>query len=585
LQITQVWYSVSIASKQLRLFKGNALSQDKPWLNSYPEGVPHQIDGAQFESLNDLFAQSFNQYGSRLAFDCMGKKITYQDLDELSWDFAAYLQSQGLKKGDRVALMMPNLLQYPIALLGSLRAGCVVVNVNPMYTARELAYQLNDSGADALVILENFAHVFQSIQNQVSVKHVLVTNVGELMGLKGHLINAIVRHVKKAVPSWSLDGVISFKGALQQGKNTRASFTPVSIKGDDIAFLQYTGGTTGVAKGAVLLHRNILANIAQIDAWLEPGIRGLRIEQLVFVCALPMYHIFALTACCLFGLKAGALNILVTNPRDIAGFVKLLNGLKEFHVFPAVNTLFNALMNHPKFTSIDFSSLLVSIGGGMAVQKSVAERWQQLTGKPIAEGYGLSETSPVVCCNTPLIDGFTGTIGLPLPGTDLLILDNEERLVAIGEPGEICIKGPQLMSGYWNRDAETKQSMTAQGFFKTGDIAYMTADGYVKIIDRKKDTIVVSGFNVYPNEIEEVLATMPQVLECAAVGVKDGPAGEAVKVFIVKKDLGLTENQVLEYCKTQLTNYKRPKFIEFRTELPKSTVGKILRRELRDLES
>jgi long-chain acyl-CoA synthetase len=560
------------------------LNQEKPWLSSYPDGVPHQVDGAQFESLNDLFAQSFNQYGSRLAFDCMGKKITYKELDELSWQFAAYLQSSGLKKGDRIALMMPNLLQYPIALLGSLRAGCVVVNVNPMYTARELAYQLNDSGADALVILENFAHVFQSIQDQVRVKHVLVTSVGELMGLKGHLINFIVRHVKKAVPTWSLQGVLNFKEALQQGENAKASFKPVSIKGDDIAFLQYTGGTTGVAKGAVLLHRNILANIAQIDAWLEPGLRGLRIEQLVFVCALPMYHIFALTACCLFGLKAGAMNILVTNPRDIAGFVKLLNGLKEFHVFPAVNTLFNALMNHPKFSSIDFSSLLVSIGGGMAVQKSVADRWQQLTGKPIAEGYGLSETSPVVCCNTPLIDGFTGTIGLPLPGTDILILDNEERSVAIGEPGEICIKGPQLMSGYWNRDAETKQSMTAQGFFKTGDIAYMTADGYVKIIDRKKDTIVVSGFNVYPNEIEEVLTMMPEVLECAAVGVKDGPAGEAVKVFIVRKDLGLTESQVLEYCKTQLTNYKRPKFIEFKTELPKSTVGKILRRELRDLE-
>ena len=558
------------------------MNQDKPWLNSYPDGVPHQVDATQFESLNDLFAQSFSQYGSRLAFDCMGKKITYKELDELSWQFAAYLQSQGLSKGDRIALMMPNLLQYPIALLGSLRAGCVVVNVNPMYTARELAYQLNDSGADALVILENFAHVFQSIQDQVTVKHVIVTNVGELMGLKGHLINWIIRHVKKAVPSWSLNGVSSFKEALQKGRNAKASFIPVSMKSDDIAFLQYTGGTTGVAKGAVLLHRNILANIAQIDAWLEPGLRGLRIEQLVFVCALPMYHIFALTACCLFGLKAGGLNILVTNPRDIPGFVKLLKGLKEFHIFPAVNTLFNALMNHPKFSSIDFSSLLVSIGGGMAVQKSVADRWQKLTGKPIAEGYGLSETSPVVCCNTPLIDGFTGTIGLPLPGTDILILDNEERLVAIGEPGEICIKGPQLMASYWNRDTETKQSMTAHGFFKTGDIAYMTADGYVKIIDRKKDTIVVSGFNVYPNEIEEVLTMMPEVLECAAVGVKDGAAGEAVKVFIVKKDLGLTESQVLEYCKTQLTNYKRPKFIEFRNELPKSSVGKILRRELRN---
>ena len=555
------------------------MNQDKPWLNSYPEGVPQQIDMTGVDSLNQLFAQSFEQFGDRLAFSCMGKSITFQELDLASTQFAAYLQSLGLNKGDRVALMMPNVLQYPIALLGALKAGCVVVNVNPMYTSRELAHQLKDSGADMLVILENFAHVYEKAANQVAVKHVLVTSVGELMGLKGWLINRILRYVKKAVPAWQLNSFDTFQEALRRGQ--QHSLTPVNLTPDDVAFLQYTGGTTGVAKGAVLLHKNILANIHQIEAWIQPGLKHRSIDQLVFICALPMYHIFALTACCLYGIRAGGLNVLVTNPRDIQGFVRLLSKLKKFHIFPAVNTLFNALMNHPQFSKIDFSNLLVTIGGGMAVQKSVADRWQALTGSPIAEGYGLSETSPVVCCNTPLIDGFTGHIGLPLPGTDVLIVDEHEHSLPLGQAGEICIRGPQLMAGYWNNSQETQQSMTRAGYFKTGDIGQMNQDGYVKIIDRKKDTILVSGFNVYPNEVEEVLAMLPGVAECAAVGVRDEQSGEAVKVFIVKKDPNLSEQLVLEHCKAQLTNYKRPKHIEFREELPKTAVGKILRRELR----
>ena len=560
-------------------FEGIGLNQDKPWLNSYPEGVPQQIDMTGVDSLNQLFAQSFEQFGDRLAFSCMGKSITFQELDLASTQFAAYLQSLGLNKGDRVALMMPNVLQYPIALLGALKAGCVVVNVNPMYTSRELAHQLKDSGADMLVILENFAHVYEKAANQVAVKHVLVTSVGELMGLKGWLINGILRYVKKAVPAWQLNSFDTFQEALRRGQ--QHSLTPVNLTPDDVAFLQYTGGTTGVAKGAVLLHKNILANIHQIEAWIQPGLKHRSIDQLVFICALPMYHIFALTACCLYGIRAGGLNVLVTNPRDIQGFVRLLSKLKKFHIFPAVNTLFNALMNHPQFSKIDFSNLLVTIGGGMAVQKSVADRWQALTGSPIAEGYGLSETSPVVCCNTPLIDGFTGHIGLPLPGTDVLIVDEHEHSLPLGQAGEICIRGPQLMAGYWNNSQETQQSMTRAGYFKTGDIGQMNQDGYVKIIDRKKDTILVSGFNVYPNEVEEVLAMLPGVAECAAVGVRDEQSGEAVKVFIVKKDPNLSEQLVLEHCKAQLTNYKRPKHIEFREELPKTAVGKILRRELR----
>ena len=556
------------------------MSQDKPWLDSYPEGVPHQVDYSQYESLNHMFEDSFDLYANRVAFTCMGKKLTYQELNTQSLQFAAYLQSTGLKQGDRVAIMMPNLLQYPVAIIGALRAGMVVVSINPLYTPRELLHQLRDSGADALIILENFAHVFEKVQDQVDVKHVLVTSMGELMGVKGILVNWVVRRIKKLVPKWDLPNHISFKNALAIGAHHL--FRKPQIGHNDIAFLQYTGGTTGVSKGAVLLHRNILANLMQIELWLEPGLRGKKIDQLIFICALPMYHIFALTACCMFGIRAGGLNILVTNPRDISGFIKLLAGLKTFHIFPAVNTLFNALMNHPQFKKINFSSLLVAIGGGVAVQRVVADRWLALTGKSIAEGYGLSETSPVSCCNTPLINRFTGHIGLPLPSTDVSIRDDRGQQLPTDMPGEICIRGPQVMAGYWRSQDETNKVMTVDGFLKTGDIGVMDASGYVKIIDRKKDVVIVSGFNVYPNEVEEVVATLPGVFECAVVGVPDEHSGEVVKVYIVKGDANLTEQQVMAHCKEQLTNYKRPKYIEFINELPKNTVGKTLRRELRN---
>lgn len=556
-----------------------AISQTKPWLESYPAGVPHQVDYAQYTSLNHMFEESFRQYAARNAFECMGVKLTYKELDVASQQFAAYLQSLGLQKGDRVALMMPNVLQYPIAIVGVLRAGMVVVNVNPLYTPRELEHQLKDSGAKAIIVLENFAHVFQEIQKKVPVQHVLVTSMGELMGFKGKIVNFVVRRIKKLVPQWQLPGCNSFKGALARGASQ--TLIPPHVGHDDIAFLQYTGGTTGVSKGATLIHRNILANLLQTEAWLEPGLRNKKIDQLVFICALPLYHIFALTACCMFGIRAGGLNILVSNPKDIPGFIKLLASKKVFHIFPAVNTLFNALMNHPGFKKINFSNLLVTIGGGMAVQKAVADRWQALTGNPIAEGYGLSETSPVACCNTPLIEAYTGHIGLPVPGTDATIRDDAGQDVPYGTPGEICIRGPQVMAGYWNRTDETAKVMTADGFFKTGDIGYMNDKGYIKIVDRKKDMILVSGFNVYPNEVEDVIAMLPGVSECAAIGLPDEYSGEVVKVFIVKRDPGLTEEQVMAHCKENLTNYKRPKYIEFRSDLPKTNVGKILRRELR----
>jgi len=551
----------------------------KPWLASYPPGVPHSVDYHQYRSINQMMEESFKKFADRQAFECMGKYLTYAQLDTYSNQLAAHFQSLGLKPGARIALMMPNVLQYPIAIAAVLRAGYVVVNVNPLYTPRELEHQLNDSGAQALVILENFAHVYEQVRYKVGVEHVIVTSMGELMGLKGHIVNFVVRKVKKLVPQWQVDGHMSFKAALANGQ--KHTLIPPHVTHDDVAFLQYTGGTTGVSKGATLLHRNILANLLQTEAWLEPGLRGKDVDQLVFICALPLYHIFALTACCMFGIRAGGLNILVTNPKDIPGFIKLLAKLPKFHIFPAVNTLFNALMNHPQFGTINFSSILVTIGGGMAVQKAVADRWQSLTGCPVAEGYGLSETSPVACCNTPWIKAYTGHIGLPVPGTDVVIRDEEGRDQPFGQPGEICIRGPQVMAGYWNRTEETAKVMTADGYFKSGDIGYMDESGYVKIIDRKKDMILVSGFNVYPNEVEDVIAMLPGVLECAAVGVPDAHSGEVVKVFIVKKDPALTEEQVIEHCKEQLTNYKRPKFIEFRTELPKTNVGKILRRELR----
>ena len=553
----------------------------KPWLKNYPEGVPENVDISGHSSLVALFEDSFNRFAQRTAYLYMGRALTYAQLDAQSRNFANYLQTLGLAPGARVAIMLPNVLQFPIAMIGALRAGYVVVNTNPLYTARELEHQLNDSGADVLIVLENFAHIFQSLLGKTHVKHVVVTSLGEHIGLKGKLVDFVVRHIKKLVPQWDIPGHISFSKALAVGRLQQTQ--AVTLTHDSIAFLQYTGGTTGVSKGAVLLHRNILANLEQVDLWLEPALRRRQIEQLVFLCALPLYHIFALTSCAMVGLREGGLNILVPNPKDIKGFIKLLGQHPEIHIFPGVNTLFNALMHHPDFAKVKLPNLLVTIGGGMAVQKQVADRWQEITGTPIVEGYGLSETSPVACVNTTLIERYTGTIGLPVPGTEVQILNDDGQEVELGSPGEIAIRGPQVMAGYWNKPKETELVMTPAGFFKTGDIGLMDQGGYVKIIDRKKDMIVVSGFKVFPNELEELIARLPGVLECAAIGVPDEHTGEAVKLFVVKEDAALTEEQIKVYCKEQLTNYKRPKQIVFRAELPKSNVGKILRRELRDL--
>ncbi len=553
----------------------------KPWLKNYPEGVPENVDISGHSSLVALFEDSFKRFAQRTAYLYMGRALTYAQLDAQSRNFANYLQTLGLAPGARVAIMLPNVLQFPIAMIGALRAGYVVVNTNPLYTARELEHQLNDSGADVLIVLENFAHIFQSLLGKTHVKHVVVTSLGEHIRLKGKLVDFVVRHIKKLVPQWDIPGHISFSKALAVGRLQQTQ--AVTLTHDSIAFLQYTGGTTGVSKGAVLLHRNILANLEQVDLWLEPALRRHQIEQLVFLCALPLYHIFALTSCAMVGLREGGLNILVPNPKDIKGFIKLLGQHPEIHIFPGVNTLFNALMHHPDFAKVKLPNLLVTIGGGMAVQKQVADRWQEITGTPIVEGYGLSETSPVACVNTTLIERYTGTIGLPVPGTEVQILNDDGQEVELGSPGEIAIRGPQVMAGYWNKPKETEIVMTPAGFFKTGDIGFMDQGGYVKIIDRKKDMIVVSGFKVFPNELEELIARLPGVLECAAIGVPDEHTGEAVKLFVVKQDAALTEEQIKIYCKEQLTNYKRPKQIVFRAELPKSNVGKILRRELRDL--
>ena len=553
----------------------------KPWLKNYPEGVPENVDISGHSSLVALFEDSFKRFAQRTAYLYMGRALTYAQLDAQSRNFANYLQTLGLAPGARVAIMLPNVLQFPIAMIGALRAGYVVVNTNPLYTARELEHQLNDSGADVLIVLENFAHIFQSLLGKTHVKHVVVTSLGEHIGLKGKLVDFVVRHIKKLVPQWDIPGHISFSKALAVGRLQQTQ--AVTLTHDSIAFLQYTGGTTGVSKGAVLLHRNILANLEQVDLWLEPALRRRQIEQLVFLCALPLYHIFALTSCAMVGLREGGLNILVPNPKDIKGFIKLLEQHPEIHIFPGVNTLFIALMHHPDFAKVKLPNLLVTIGGGMAVQKQVADRWQEITGTPIVEGYGLSETSPVACVNTTLIERYTGTIGLPVPGTEVQILNDDGQEVELGSPGEIAIRGPQVMAGYWNKPKETELVMTPAGFFKTGDIGFMDQGGYVKIIDRKKDMIVVSGFKVFPNELEELIAGLPGVLECAAIGVPDEHTGEAVKLFVVKQDAALTEEQIKIYCKEQLTNYKRPKQIVFRAELPKSNVGKILRRELRDL--
>jgi long-chain acyl-CoA synthetase len=553
---------------------------ERIWLKQYPAGVPADIDVTQYSSLVELLEESFAKFRERKAFICMDKSITYRDLDEMSLALGAYLQSKGLQKGARVALMMPNVLQYPIATAAVLRAGYAAVNVNPLYTPRELEHQLKDSGAEAIIVLENFATTVQQVMAKTQLKHVIVGSMGDLLGLKGVLVNLVVRRVKKMVPAYSIPGAVSFNDAIAAGRTM--TFQKPRLMPDDVAFLQYTGGTTGVSKGATLLHRNVLANVLQNDAWLQPALKKPpHVDQLFIVCALPLYHIFALTACYLLAVRAGGVNLLIPNPRDMAGFVKELSKY-QVNSFPAVNTLYNGLLNTPGFDKIDFSKLKTSFGGGMATQKSVAEKWLAVTGCPLSEGYGLSETSPTLTCNPADVDRFTGSIGLPVPSTWLSIRDDDGNEVPLGQPGEICARGPQVMAGYWNRPDETAKVMTADGYFRTGDIGVMSADGTTKIVDRKKDMILVSGFNVYPNEIEEVIASHPGVLECAVIGVQDAKSGEAVKAFVVKKDPSLTAEDVIKFCATQLTGYKVPKQIEFRTALPKTNVGKILRRELRE---
>jgi long-chain acyl-CoA synthetase len=554
---------------------------DKIWLKLYPKGVPAEIDVTQYRSLVHLMEESFHKFSARNAYVCMDKFLTYAEVDDYSTMLGAWLQSKGMQKGSRVAIMMPNVLQYPITVAAILRAGYTVVNINPLYTPRELEHQLNDSGAEALVVLENFAMTAEQVIARTQVKHVVVASMGDLLGgAKGILVNFIVRKVKKMVPAFSLPNAISFKDALTAG--ARMSLKPVVLGHDDIAFLQYTGGTTGVSKGAVLSHRNMIANALQNDAWAQPSLQKTPAnEALTIVCALPLYHIFALTVCMVMGTRWGAMNILIPNPRDIPGFVKVLAKYK-FNVLPAVNTLYNALLQNPDFAKLDFSSLRMCPGGGMAVQQTVNEKWLKTTGCLIIEGYGLSETSPTATSNLSDTTEFSGAIGLPIPSTDIAILDDDGNPVPFGQVGEIAIRGPQVMVGYWNRPDETAQVMTADGFFKSGDIGIMDEHGYTKIVDRKKDMILVSGFNVYPTEIEGVVAAHPDVLECACIGVPDSHAGEAVKLFVVAKVPTLTVEQLMAYCKEQFTGYKRPKYIEFRKELPKSNVGKILRRELRD---
>jgi long-chain acyl-CoA synthetase len=552
---------------------------EKLWIKQYPAGVPADIDVKQYETVSQVLEESMKKYAARTAFICMGKSITYAQLDTASRSLGAWLQSRGLAPGGRVALMMPNIMQYPVCVAAVLRAGYVVVNVNPLYTPRELEHQLKDSGAEAIIIIENFATTLEKVVANTPVKHVVVAAMGDLLGgLKGALVNFVVRKVKKMVPDYSLPGSLRFNDAVSQGAGM--TLKPATRTREDVAFLQYTGGTTGVSKGATLLNRNIIANMLQVEAWMQPAIDTHTDVQHNFVCALPLYHIFALTVCNMIGMRTGSCNLLIANPRDIPGFVKDLSTFK-FNVFPCLNTLFNALANNPEFAKLDFSTLKISLGGGMATQRPVAERWMALTGSAIVEGYGLSETSPVATCNVANLKGFTGTIGLPVSSTEIAIRDDEGKDVPLGESGEICIRGPQVMAGYWNRADETANVMTADGFFKSGDVGIMAEDGSTRIVDRKKDMVLVSGFNVYPSEVEEVAMKHPGVLEAAVIGVADEHSGEVVKLFIVKKDPALTESALQDFLKEQLTGYKRPKFIEFRPDLPKSPVGKILRRELR----
>ena len=555
---------------------------EKIWLKHYPAGVPAEIRTDLYPSLVALIEESFRKHRDQKAYVFMGRTFSFGQVDDLSRAFAAYLQSAGLAPGDRVAVMMPNVPQYPVAVAGILRAGMVVVNVNPLYTPRELEHQLKDSGAKAIVIIENFATTLEQCIAHTPVKHVVLCAMGDQLGLlKGALVNYVVRNVKKMVPAYNLPGAVRFNDAVAQG--TRGTLKKPDIKPDDIALLQYTGGTTGVSKGAVLLHRNVIANVLQSEAWNEPVMKKVPArEQPTSICALPLYHIFAFTVNMMLSMRTGGKTILIPNPRDLPAVLKELSK-HTFHSFPAVNTLFNGLANHPDFNTVNWKNLKVSVGGGMAVQGAVAKLWLEKTGCPICEGYGLSETSPSASCNPTTSTEYTGTIGVPLPSTSMKLLDDDGREVTtLGEPGEIAIKGPQVMAGYWQRPDETAKVMTEDGYFKSGDIGVMDARGFFKIVDRKKDMVLVSGFNVYPNEVEEVVANCPGVLECAVVGVPDEKTGEAVKLVIVKKDPSLTEAQVKEFCKANLTGYKQPKVIEFRTELPKTPVGKILRRELRD---
>ncbi|BEV71530.1 MULTISPECIES: long-chain-fatty-acid--CoA ligase [unclassified Paludibacterium] len=555
------------------------MAVDRIWLKSYPAGVPADVDPSVYASLTHLLNESFARYGDRVAYTCMGQSLRYRELGQRSQALAAWLQSLGLAPGSRVAIMMPNLLQYPLAVAAILRAGMTVVNVNPLYTPRELAHQLNDAGAEAIIVLDNFAATLAAVIDQTPVRHVLLTGIGDLLGpLRGPLINLVVRKVKKMVPPYQLPQAHWFKAALQQGQHLPLRESEQGH--EDIAFLQYTGGTTGVAKGAILTHGNILANVLQNDAWAAPVLKDID-EQLGVLCALPLYHVLSLTACMMMGTKWGAHTVLIPNPRDMAGLVKVLSR-HRLHFFPGVNTLFNGLLNQPALARVDFSALKITLGGGMAVLQSTSDRWQARTGTPILEGYGLSETSPCATLNPHDIKGFTGAIGLPIPSTEVAILDDDGRHLPLGEAGEIAIRGPQVMRGYWNRPEETARVMTADGFFRTGDVGVMDAAGFVRIVDRKKDMILVSGFNVYPNEIEAVVSTHPGVQECACIGVPDAQSGEAVKLFVVRRDASLDEAALRQFCREQLTGYKRPRHIVFRSELPKTNVGKILRRALRD---
>ena len=550
---------------------------ERIWLKHYPKGIPAEIDVNEYASLRDVFDESVAKFATRPAFTCMGKSITFGELDTLSTAFAVWLQAKGCRKGARVALMMPNILQYPVCLFGILRAGCTVVNVNPLYTARELEHQLTDSGAEVIVVVENFAHTVQEVAAKTRMRHVIVTSIGEMLGFKGLIVDFVLRHVKKMVPAWSLPDSLRLSDVLAEGR--RGKLERVPLGHDDLAFLQYTGGTTGVAKGAMLLHRNIVANLLQARAWVRPFLGAEGSE--IIITPLPLYHIFSLTANCLVFMTLGAENVLITNPRDIPGFVKEM-ARHKFTAFTGVNTLFNALANNADFAKLDFSPLRMTLGGGMAVQEAVAIRWKEVTGCPLIEAYGLTETSPGATINPLDLPAYNGTIGLPLPSTEVILRDDDGKTVAQGLPGEICIRGPQVMAGYWNRPDETAKVMDDDGWLATGDIGVMDERGFIKIVDRKKDMILVSGFNVYPNEIEAVVVMHPGVLECAAVGLPDAKSGEAVKLFVVKKDESLTAESVMQHCREHLTGYKCPRDIEFRKDLPKTNVGKILRRELRD---